>query len=70
MPTKSYSWKISSEDGKFLPGRTYQMIIEKKHFGSEFEFVPQIATLETDENGEIISDGNWDTTDDVSHTFN
>ena len=67
--TPEYSWKVSPEGG-FKPGRRYQFIIKKNHFGSEFEFVPQIAVLEYDENGNIVSDGNWNDKDDVDHTFN
>ena len=59
-----------SPEGGFKPGRRYQFIIKKNHFGSEFEFVPQIAVLEYDENGNIVSDGNWNDKDDVDHTFN
>ena len=67
--TTHNSWKIAPEGG-FKPGHRYQFIIKKNHFGSEFEFVPQIAVLEYDENGNIVSDGNWNDKDDVDHTFN
>ena len=67
--TTHNSWKIAPEGG-FKPGRRYQFIIKKNHFGSEFEFEPQIAVLEYDENGNIVSDGNWNDKDDVDHTFN
>lgn len=67
--TTHNSWKIAPEGG-FKPGHQYQFIIKKNHFGSEFEFVPQIAVLEYDENGNIVSDGNWNNKDDVDHTFN
>ena len=67
--TTHNSWKIAPEGG-FKPGHRYQFIIKKNHFGSEFEFEPQIAVLEYDENGNIVSDGNWNDKDDVDHTFN
>ena len=67
--TPEYSWKVSPKGG-FKPGYKYQFIIKKNHYGSEFEFVPQIAVLEYDENGNIVSDGNWNDKDDVDHTFN
>ncbi len=67
--TPEYSWKVSPEGG-FKPGHKYQLIIQKNHYGSEFEFVPQIAVLEYDEDGNITGEGNWNDKGDVDHTFN
>ena len=67
--TTHNSWKIAPEGG-FKPGRRYQFIIKKNHFGSEFEFVPHIAVLEYDEDGNITGEGNWNDKGDVDHTFN
>lgn len=64
-----YSWKVSP-DGGFKPGYRYQLIINKNPFGNEFEFVPQIAVLQFDENGNIVGDGDWNDKGDVYHTFN
>ena len=52
-------------EGGFQAGQKYKFTIVKNNFGSEFEFVPQIAVV----NDEDKTEGSWNNKD-VDHEFN